>query len=184
MLIGSLEPCTKAANVLWSTEQRQERIRRNHERMQSLGLHSLAQTAPMAVVNNQPKPKRPAAKPKERAPQQSYSLRNRAKPAGDAPQQAQPSQVILLQDSAACLYCEPSSAVSGAKMLSAVTLADLQEPDQSAQHPAAQHYDDPSVISYICQQVPVSRCVKLISMFFSNHGAWLNMHLQPIQSGQ
>ena len=79
--------------MLRSTEQRQERIRRNSERMQSLGLQNLAQTAPMAAINNQPKQKRSAAKPKERVPQQSYSLRNRAKPADDAPQQAQPSQV-------------------------------------------------------------------------------------------
>lgn len=94
MLIGLLVPCTKAANVLWSTEQRQERIRRNNERMQSLGLLNLAQTVPRAVINNQPKPKRPAAKPKERALLRSYSLRNRAKPADDAPEQAQPSQVL------------------------------------------------------------------------------------------
>lgn len=104
MFITLLEPCTKAANVLWSTEQRQERIRRNRERMLSLGLHKLAQMMPTAIINKQPKPKRPAATPKERALQRSYSLRNRAKPADDAPQQAQQNQVLALQTSGACLY--------------------------------------------------------------------------------
>ena len=103
VLMGLLKPCTKAANTLWSTEQREERIRRNSERMQNLGLHNLAQTAHMAVINNQPKQKRSAAKPKERVPQRSHSLRNRVKPADEVPQ-AQPSQVPpLCKQSDACL---------------------------------------------------------------------------------
>ena len=72
-----------------------------------------------------------------------------------------------------------AAAVSGAKMCQSavaltttisLVLADLQEPEQcaqhpAAQHPAAQHYDDSSVISYICQQGPATRCVNLV------HGA-------------
>lgn len=93
MLIGLLKPCNTAANILWSTEQRQKHIRRNNERMRSLGLHILAQTASRGVINNQPKQKRPA-KPKERPLQRSYCLRNQAKPAVCEPQQAQSSQVL------------------------------------------------------------------------------------------
>ena len=84
---------TRATNMLWSTEQRQERILRNKERMQSLGLHKLAQTSSKAVINHQAKQKRAAAKPKEQVPQRSYSLRNRTNPADGAPHQAQSSQV-------------------------------------------------------------------------------------------
>lgn len=69
--------------------------------------------------------------------------------------------------------CE-AAAVSGAKMCQSavaltttisLALADLQQPEQCAQHPAAQHYDDSSVISYICQQGPATRCDNLV------HGA-------------
>lgn len=45
----------------------------------------------------------------------------------------------------------------------------LQDPDQSAQHAAARHYDDSSVISYVCQQVSENRCVNF------THYVWLNM---------
>ncbi|KAL3150430.1 GATOR complex protein wdr59, variant 2 [Trebouxia sp. C0010 RCD-2024] len=89
--------------------------------MQSLGLHKLAQVSSVTVTNKQPKQRRPAAKPKDAAPQRSYSLRNRGKPAAGAPHQAEPSQ----------------------------------EPDPTVQPPAAaRHFDDSSVISYMCQQVP------------------------------
>lgn len=98
MLIGLLKPCNTAANILWSTEQRQEHIRRNNERMRSLGLHILAQTASRTVINNQPKQKRPA-KLKERLLQRSYCLRNRAKFADCEPQQAQSGQVFPLHTS-------------------------------------------------------------------------------------
>lgn len=56
------------------------------------------------------------------------------------------------------LYYRVLSALTTAETLA---LTDLQAPDQSAQHAAAQHYDDSSVISYVCQQVPVIRCVNL-----------------------
>ena len=62
--------------------------------------------------------------------------------------------------------------LSSAKISSAVStyhrrtlaLADLQAPDQSAQHPAAQHYDDSSVISYVCQQVSMTRCDNIMDV--------------------
>ena len=57
-------------------------------------------------------------------------------------------------------------------------LADLQELEQSSQHPAAQHYDDSSVISYVCHQVSVARCVNPI------HRGWLNMPTQPTHLAQ
>ena len=82
---------------LWSTEQRQERIRRNQERLQSLGLHRITQISPGAVNGVRQKPKRPVAKPKKPEPQRSYTLRSRAKEAADGLNQAQPSQVILLR---------------------------------------------------------------------------------------
>ncbi|KAL0034450.1 hypothetical protein WJX79_002846 [Trebouxia sp. C0005] len=108
-------------------QQRQERIQRNHERMQSLGLQHMAHVPLSDAVPRPTKPKLPTKTKATPTPQCSYSLRARAGSTAAELHQAQPGDSTDLQG----------------------------KPGECESVPEI--YDDSSVITYVCQAHSPSR---------------------------